>query len=88
MGKTNGHAVERQRLSDRADVPTVHCDVYEQDGRISIHIIIEGMKTLDETGALVHKLAMPVASTITEFYKQEAPKPAEFFFGPGTSSIH
>lgn len=71
---------------DAAKLPTIHCDVVRVDGKFIINIVIEGMTDLDETGALVRCLAMPMATAITGFYNQPPPAPEEFYMGPGNGS--
>lgn len=70
-------------MKDNAKLPTVHCDIIQDRTGFTIGISIGGMKDLDETSALVRSLAMPLATAITEFYKQPPPTKEEFLMGPG-----
>lgn len=74
---------------DRTGLPRINCSVSNAGGNIIIHIEVDNIADADTAIALTKKLAFPLATTITEFYKVEPPTKEEFYMSPDVAgSVH
>lgn len=74
---------------DRTGLPRINCAVTDNGGMVTIHIVIDEVANADTAVALTKKLALPLATALTQFYRVEPPKKDEFFMSPDVAgSIH
>lgn len=74
---------------DRTGLPKINCAVTVTKGVPTIIIAVNDVADVDTAVALTKKLAFPIASALTEFYRVEPPKPDEFDMSPQVAgSIH
>lgn len=74
---------------DRTGLPKINCSVTRNGGMVTIYIVVDEIADADTAVALTKKMAMPIATAMTEFYRVEPPSKDEFNMSPDVAgSIH